>query len=136
MDENVIRVALVGNPNVGKSTVFNRLTGLHQHTGNWPGKTVDVATGVCRTGDAILYVTDLPGCYSMEPHSAEEEVTRNHMISGNCDVAVVVCDASALERNLILALQIVKLCPHTVLVLNLIDEASRRGISVDKNKLE
>lgn len=133
--DDCIRVALVGNPNVGKSTVFNALTGMRQHTGNWPGKTVDVAEGVHRTGGTELVFTDLPGCYSLNPHSAEEEVTRDHLLSGKSDAAVVVCDASMLERNLILALQVIDLCPRTVVVLNLIDEAKRRGITVDTESL-
>ena len=137
MDESgrSVRVALVGNPNVGKSTVFNALTGMRQHTGNWPGKTVDVAEGVHRARDAELVFTDLPGCYSLNPHSAEEEVTRDHLLSGDADAAVVVCDASMLERNLILALQVIDLCPRTVVVLNLMDEAKRRGIAVDAELL-
>lgn len=133
--DDCIRIALVGNPNVGKSTVFNALTGMHQHTGNWPGKTVDVAEGVHRADGCELVFTDLPGCYSLNPHSAEEEVTRDHLQSGQSDAAVVVCDASMLERNIILALQVIELCPRTVVVLNLIDEAKRRGITVDAELL-
>lgn len=131
-----VRVALVGNPNVGKSTVFNYLTGMRQHTGNWPGKTVEVAQGVHRTEGHEFLITDLPGCYSLDPHSAEEEVTRDHILSGDADVVAVVCDASLLERNLILALQVTELCPRTVVILNLMDEARNRGITVDAVRLE
>lgn len=126
-----IRAALVGNPNVGKSTVFNALTGMRQHTGNWPGKTVSVATGTHVSDSAVLEITDLPGCYSLVSHSPEEEITRDFILSGDADAAIVVCDASCLERNLILALQVIELCPSTVVVLNLMDEAKRRGIAVD-----
>lgn len=136
MDENTVQVALVGNPNVGKSTVFNALTGMRQHTGNWPGKTVDVATGTHRACGREFVFTDLPGCYSLNPHSAEEEVTRDHLMQGDSDAAVVVCDASALERNLILALQVIRLCPRTVVVLNLMDEAKKRGITVNAAALQ
>ena len=130
-----IRAALVGNPNVGKSTVFNALTGMRQHTGNWPGKTVSIATGTHVSDDAVLEITDLPGCYSLVSHSPEEEITRDFLLSGEADAAIVVCDASCLERNLILALQVIELCPSTVVVLNLMDEAKRRGISVDPEAL-
>jgi len=135
-DRTPVKVALIGNPNVGKSTLFNHLTGMRQHTGNWPGKTVDVAVGTHVALGREFVITDLPGCYSLEPHSAEEEVTRDHLISGDADVAVVVCDASLLERNLILALEVIHICPKTVVVLNLMDEARRRGITVDTRLLE
>ncbi len=128
-----IKVALTGNPNVGKSTVFNALTGMRQHTGNWSGKTVETAVGICKTDFAKLVLTDLPGCYSLDPHSAEEAVTRDHLLSGDSDIAVVVCDASLLERNLILALQVMAISPRTVIVLNLMDEAEKKGIAVDSD---
>ena len=134
-EHRVIKVALAGNPNVGKSSLFNALTGMHQHTGNWPGKTVDVATGVHKIGGTEYLFTDLPGCYSLTPHSAEEEVTRDHIMSGDADAAVVVCDASLLERNLILALQVIDVCQRTVVVLNLMDEAEKSGVTVDTDKL-
>lgn len=131
-----VRVALTGNPNVGKSTVFNALTGMHRHTGNWSGKTVDLAVGSCLAEGKEFIFTDLPGCYSLDPHSAEEAVAGDCLRSGDIDAAVIVCDASLLERNLILALRIAELCPHSVLVLNLIDEAEKKGILVDREALE
>lgn len=107
-------IALVGNPNVGKSTVFNALTGLRQHTGNWPGKTVEVARGRYDYGGERWELVDLPGTYSLQPHSAEEEVTRDFLLSGEAQAAVVVCDATCLERNLNLVLQAIRLQPNTV----------------------
>lgn len=138
-DDKVIVIA--GNPNVGKSTVFNGLTGLHQHTGNWPGKTVSIAQGSCR-GDKFSYVlVDVPGTYSLLAHSAEEEVARNFIcfgdpVAGKPDAAVVVCDATCLERSLNLALQVMEICPRTLVCVNLLDEAKRRSITVDLDKLE
>ena len=106
-------VALAGNPNVGKSTVFNALTGLRQHTGNWPGKTVTSAQGYCETERARGYVlVDIPGTYSLMAHSAEEEVARDFLCFGGADGAVVVCDATCLERNLNLVLQTMELQPR------------------------
>ena len=124
-------IALVGNPNVGKSTLFNALTGLRQHTGNWTGKTVASARGVCRFRGRELLLVDLPGTYSLEPRSAEEAVTRDYLESGQADGVVVVCDATCLERNLILALQVLELTGRAVVCVNLMDEARRHGIEVD-----
>lgn len=124
-------IALAGNPNVGKSTVFNGLTGLKQHTGNWPGKTVSSARGFCRTGRHNLELVDIPGTYSLMAHSREEEVARDFLESGEADAAIVVCDATCLERNLNLALQIMEICPKVVLCVNLMDEAEKRGIEID-----
>lgn len=124
-------IALAGNPNVGKSTVFNGLTGLKQHTGNWPGKTVSSARGFCLTGRHNLELVDIPGTYSLMAHSREEEVARDFLESGEADAAIVVCDATCLERNLNLALQIMEICPKVVLCVNLMDEAEKRGIEID-----
>ncbi len=123
--------ALCGNPNVGKSTVFNALTGLHQHTGNWPGKTVTNAQGCCTHKGQGYVLVDLPGCYSLQAHSAEEEAARDFLCFGGVDCAAVVCDATCLERNLNLALQVLEITPRTVVCVNLLDEARRKGVEVD-----
>ena len=128
-------VALAGNPNTGKSTVFNALTGLKQHTGNWPGKTVARAEGAFRYQGAKYHLVDLPGTYSLLSTSEDEEIARNHILFGRPDVVVVVADASRLERNLNLVLQILQLTPKVVLCLNLIDEARRNKIEVDDRAL-
>lgn len=130
------RVALAGNPNVGKSTVFNALTGLHQHTGNWPGKTVELAQGRYSRGGTEYILIDLPGTYSLAAHSAEEEVAREFLLTGGADAAVVVCDATCLERNLNLALQTLEVTRRVVLCINLMDEAEKKGIYVDIRTLE
>ena len=124
-------VALAGNPNVGKSTVFNGLTGLKQHTGNWPGKTVSSARGICSTERHSIELVDIPGIYSMLAHSQEEEVARDFLQSGEAEAAIVVCDATCLERNLILALQVMEICPKVIICVNLMDEAEKRGICID-----
>ncbi|MBE6633684.1 MAG: ferrous iron transport protein B [Ruminococcaceae bacterium] len=123
-------VALAGNPNVGKSTVFNGLTGLRQHTGNWSGKTVETAEGLCRYSKETIRLVDLPGTYSLATHSPEEEVAREFLCLGDWDTVVILCDACCLERNLTLVLQILEITPHAIVCLNLIDEAARRGIRV------
>lgn len=129
-------VALMGNPNVGKSTLFNYLTGMHQHTGNWPGKTVTGAVGNCTYKDQQITMVDLPGCYSLLCHSPEEEVARDFVCSGDADVTVVVCDATSLERNLILVLQTIEVTKNVIVCINLIDEAEKKGIKIDKKGLE
>jgi len=128
-------IALAGNPNVGKSTVFNGLTGMKQHTGNWPGKTVTNAQGYCSTKNQAYVLVDIPGTYSLMAHSAEEEVARNFICFGNPDAVVVVCDATCLERNLNLVLQTMEISKNVVVCINLMDEARRKNIKIDVNKL-
>ena len=129
-------VALAGNPNTGKSTVFNALTGLRQHTGNWPGKTVSRAEGVFQHGGRKIRLVDLPGTYSLQAGSTDEEVARDFLLFGGPDVTVVVLDATRLERNLHLTLQILEITDRVVICLNLMDEARRHGIAVDPARLE
>jgi ferrous iron transport protein B len=129
-------VALAGNPNTGKSTVFNALTGLRQHTGNWPGKTVTRAEGLFANHGKRAKVVDLPGTYSLQAGSSDEEVARDFLLFGRPDVTVVVLDATRLERNLNLALQVMEITGKVVICLNLMDEARRHSIAVDPRKLE
>lgn len=129
-------ISLAGNPNVGKSTLFNELTGMNQHTGNWPGKTVDNAIGYYEYKNKKIRVIDLPGTYSLLSNSEEEEVARNYLCFGDSDLVVVMADATALERNLNLFFQIQEITENVVLCVNLIDEANKKGIQIDLNKLE
>ena len=128
-------VALAGNPNTGKSTVFNALTGLRQHTGNWPGKTVARAEGTFTAHGKRVRLVDLPGTYSLQAGSVDEEVARDFVLYGQPDVTVVVADATRLERNLNLVLQILAITPRVVVCVNLLDEAERHGVKVDLEAL-
>jgi len=128
-------VALAGNPNTGKSTVFNALTGLRQHTGNWPGKTVARAEGAFAAGGRRYKIVDLPGTYSLLSSSLDEEVARDFILFGQPDVTVIVVDATCLERNLNLVLQVLEITNRAVVCLNLVDEARRRGLDVDPRRL-
>ncbi len=129
-------MALAGNPNVGKSTLFNAFTGLHQHTGNWPGKTVSVARGKRRHGDTEFCFVDLPGTYALNGTSEDEQIAAEYLESGEADCTVVVCDGSCLERSLILALQILERTRTVLVCVNLMDEARSRGIRIDAAALE
>lgn len=129
-------IALAGNPNVGKSTLFNTLTGLRQHTGNWPGKTVAIAQGICRFHGSTYCLTDLPGTYSLLSHSPEEQIARSYLCSGKAEAVIVLCDATCLERNLMLVLQILEITPRVLVCVNLMDEARKKGIRVDLPLLE
>ena len=128
-------IALAGNPNVGKSTVFNALTGLNQHTGNWPGKTVANAQGYCKTERHSYVLVDIPGTYSLMAHSAEEEVARNFICFGSPDAVAVVCDATCLERNMNLVLQTLEISSNVIVCVNLMDEARRKKINIDLKML-
>lgn len=131
-----LRVAFAGNPNVGKSTLFNRFTGMRQHTGNWPGKTVDLAEGRCVHGGRVYILTDLPGCYSLSGRTAEETAAEEYLRAGEADAVVAVCDATCLERNLYLVLQILEITDQVVVCVNLMDEAARKRIRIDLPGLE
>lgn len=135
MEQFDFAVALAGNPNTGKSTVFNQLTGLKQHTGNWPGKTVTRAEGGFVFGEKRFKLVDLPGTYSLLSTSSDEEVARDFILFGQPDVTVIVVDATRLERNLNLVLQVLEITDRAVVCLNLIDEAHRHQIQIDDRRL-
>jgi ferrous iron transport protein B len=130
-----LRVALAGNPNAGKTTLFNALTGAHQHVGNWPGKTVERKTGHFRYQDYEIELVDLPGTYSLSAYSPEEVIARNFIINESPDVVVIVVDAANLERNLYLAVQVLELEVPAVIVLNMLDMAQARGFQIDIQRL-
>ena len=131
----VNKIALAGNPNTGKSTLFNTLTGLKQHTGNWPGKTVVHAEGSFEHNSEQYVLVDLPGTYSLFSNSADEEVARDYIIFDQPDATIVVLDATSLERNLNLALQVLEMTNKVIICINLIDEAEKKGIRIDDKKL-
>jgi ferrous iron transport protein B len=126
-----ITVALAGAPNVGKSTVFNLLTGLSQHVGNWPGKTVEQKTGVFRQGDLMMNIVDLPGTYSLTANSIEEQIARDYLVQENPDVVVAVLNAASLERNLYLVAELIELAPRLIIALNMIDVAEQQGMKIN-----
>jgi Fe2+ transport system protein B len=128
-------VALAGNPNTGKSSVFNALTGLRQHTGNWPGKTVTRAEGGYKFGGLRYKLVDLPGTYSLLSAAQDEEIARNFILFGRPDCTIVVTDATCLERNLNLVLQVLEISSRVVVCVNLMDEARRKGIEIDTRAL-
>lgn len=128
-------VALIGNPNVGKSTLFNALTGLRQHTGNWTGKTVENAEGFCTHRGVPYRLIDMPGTYSLSARSPEEQIACDYVCSDRAEAVVVVCDATALERTLLLAVQLIRRAPRAIVCVNLLDEAKKRGIAIDLEAL-
>ena len=124
-------VALAGNPNVGKSSIFNALTGSRQHVGNWPGKTVEKKEGRLRIGDREILIVDLPGAYSLTAYSVEEIIARDYIVHENPTAVVAVIDASNLERNLYLVAQIIEMQTPVIIALNMADVAANRGLHID-----
>jgi len=135
MARDSLTIALAGNPNAGKSTVFNALTGARQHVGNWPGKTVEKKEGTCTHDGREIRVVDLPGTYSLTAYSLEEVIARDYVIEEKPDVVIDVVDAANLERNLYLAIQILELGAPLVIALNMSDVADSRGLRIDTDKL-
>jgi len=133
--ERTITVALAGAPNVGKSTVFNLLTGLSQHVGNWPGKTVEHKTGVFRQGNLTMDIVDLPGTYSLTANSAEEQIARDYLVNEHPDIVVAVLNAASLERNLYLVAELIELAPRLIIALNMLDVAEQQGIKINPGTL-
>lgn len=130
-----LRIALAGNPNTGKSTLFNLLTGLKQHTGNWAGKTVELKVGSFSFKETNYEIIDLPGTYSLFSNSKDEEVARNYIVFEKPDITLVILDATALERNLNLALQVMEITEKVIVCINLIDEAEKMGITIKEKIL-
>ncbi len=128
-------IALAGNPNVGKSTIFNALTGMHQHTGNWPGKTVSNACGTCLHKNKNLLFVDIPGTYSLMSNSQEEEIARDYLCFGKPDTTVIILDATCIEKNLNLVFQTLEITNKVVVCVNLLDEARKKHIRIDLKKL-